>query len=197
MIRAARQIWDETGDICSTLTENYLHDRGITIKPSKVRHHPSLRHFETGLCLPAMVAAVQNVNGEFQAVHRTFLSPVGKGKAAVSTSKKMLGPVGGGAVRLAAVAPELLIGEGIETVLSAMEATGMPGWACLSTGGLRSLHLPEEVRAVIILEDADDPGREAAAAAAQRLIREGRTVRVAPPPAGFKDFNDVLLEGVA
>jgi DNA primase len=61
----------------------------------------------------------------------------------------------------------------------------------------RSLHLPAEVREVIILEDADDPGREAAAAAAERLIREGRSVRVACPPAGFKDFNDVLLEGVA
>jgi hypothetical protein len=109
----------------------------------------------------------------------------------------MLGPVGGGAVRLAAAASELLVGEGLETVLSGMEATGKPGWACLSTGGLRSLHLPKEVRELIILEDADDPGREAAAAAAQRLIREGRTVRVARPPVGFKDFNDVLLEGVA
>ena len=42
----------------------------------------------------------------------------------------------GGAVRLAPAAEKLMVGEGIETVLAAMQATGMPGWAALSTSGL-------------------------------------------------------------
>jgi len=36
-------------------------------------------------------------------------------------------------------------------------------------------------------------GRQAAAALAERLTREGRIVRVARTPPGIKDFNDLLL----
>jgi len=45
---------------------------------------------------------------------------------------------------------------------------------------------------VIILADGDEPGDAAALDAAMRWKREGRTVRIARPPAGM-DFNDVLL----
>jgi len=181
-----------------TLVTTYLASRGLhLLPPTSLRFHPGLTH-PSGGTWPAMVALVTRGSDDAPiAVHRTFLARDGSDKAPVEPQRMMLGPVGGGAVRLAAAASELLIGEGLETVLSGMQLTGKLGWACLSTGGLRSLHLPEEVREVTILEDADDQGREAPAAAAQRLIREGRTVRVARPPVGFKDFNDVLLEGVA
>ena len=36
----------------------------------------------------------------------------------------------------------LMVGEGIETCLAAMQATGHPAWAALSTSGLRALDLP-------------------------------------------------------
>jgi len=56
----------------------------------------------------------------------------------------------------------LMIGEGIETCLAAMQETGHPAWAALSTSGLRALDLPKAVRDVIVLADGDDPGEAAA-----------------------------------
>src|SRR5512132_258922 len=86
----------------------------------------------------------------------------------------------------------LMIGEGIETCLAAMQATGHPAWAALSTSGLLSLDLPSDARDVIVLADADDAGQAAARDAALRWRREGRRVRIAYPPQGM-DFNDMLL----
>ena len=104
----------------------------------------------------------------------------------------MLGPCHGGAVRLGTPGDVLMVGEGIETCLAAMQATGNPAWAALSTSGLRALDLPQEVREVIVLADGDDPGEEAAREAALRWKRERRSVRIARPPRGC-DFNDLLL----
>lgn len=125
-------------------------------------------------------------------LHRTFLRPDGSGKAPVQPDKMMLGPCAGGAVMLAPAAHCLMVGEGIETVLSAMRATGLPGWAALSTSGLGALGLPPEVVEVVILADADPAGEAAAVRAARRWTREGRRVRIARPPEGL-DFNDVLM----
>ena len=104
----------------------------------------------------------------------------------------MLGPCRGGAGRLAQQGGLLMVGEGIETCLAAMQATGYPAWAALSTSGLRTLDLPGDVRDVIVLADGDDPGEAAARDAAMRWKREGRSVRIARPPRG-SDFNDLLL----
>ena len=89
-----------------------------------------------------------------------------------------------------------MIGEGIETCLSVMQATGHPAWAALSTSGLRTLDLPGDVSDVIVLADGDDPGEAAARDAAQRWKRKGRRVRIAPAPRGT-DFNDILMSGAS
>lgn len=106
----------------------------------------------------------------------------------------MLGPCCGGAVRLADPGDLLMIGEGIETSMAAMQATGNPAWAALSTSGLRGLCLCEDVRHVIVLADGDAAGEAAARECAWRWKREGRRVRIARPPQG-KDFNDMLMDG--
>jgi hypothetical protein len=126
------------------------------------------------------------------AIHRTWLAPDGSGKAPVKPAKMMLGPCIGGAVRLATFGQPLLVGEGIETTLAAMQATGHCGWAALSASGVRTLDLPEEARDIIILADGDQAGTAAAHAAAFRWHREGRRVRIAQAPTGT-DFNDLLV----
>jgi putative DNA primase/helicase len=130
------------------------------------------------------------------AVHRTFLARDGASKAPVTPQKMMLGPCRGGAVQLAVPDAKLMVGEGIETCLAVMQATGLPAWAALSTSGLRALDLPSEIRDVVVLADGNEPGEAAALAAARRWKREGRTVRIARPPTGM-DFNDLLLGRVA
>ncbi len=125
------------------------------------------------------------------AIHRTFLAPDGGGKAPVDPAKMMLGPCRGGVVRLTEAGDVLMVGEGIETCLAAMQATGNAAWAALSTSGLRSLDLPRDVRDLIVLADGDEPGEAAAQDCARRWKREGRRVRIARPPKG-SDFNDML-----
>ena len=140
-----------------------------------------------------MVAAVAKVPGrEVQAVHRTFLAPDGR-KAEVEPAKMSLGPVGRGAVRLAAAGPQLAVTEGIETGLSVQEATGLPTWAALSAPGLKKLVLPELPLAseVVIAADHDEVGLRAAEQAAERWTAESRKVRIAKPEEYGMDFNDV------
>jgi phage/plasmid primase-like uncharacterized protein len=107
----------------------------------------------------------------------------------------MLGRVAGGAVRLGEAAETLLIAEGIETGLSAMQASGLPVWAALSTSGMTSLALPPIVRTVVILadHDANGAGERAARIAAARWLAERRRACIALPPELGSDFNDVLL----
>ena len=93
------------------------------------------------------------------AIHRTFIARDGAGKAPVEPSKMILGPCHGGVVRLAERGEVLMVAEGIETGLAAMQATGHAAWAALSTSGLRGLDLPRDVRDVIVLADGDDPAK--------------------------------------
>jgi putative DNA primase/helicase len=144
-----------------------------------------------------MVALVEHAKHGPVAIHRTYLQAAGRGKAGIDPDRATLGPVGGGAVRLAPIVPNewLIVGEGIETTLSAMQASHLPGWAALSAGGLGKLVLPPVATHVIIAADNDEHGRgqRAAREAAERFMSEGRQVRVATPP-GAGDFNDVLTE---
>jgi hypothetical protein len=84
-----------------------------------------------------------------------------------------------------------MVGEGIETCLSAMQLMGLPAWAALSAPGLRSLVLPADVKDVIVLADGDEAGEKAAQDCVRRWMAEGRSVRIDRAPRGM-DFNDVL-----
>jgi putative DNA primase/helicase len=188
----ALKIWAASKWPSGTGVETYLKARGIELLPSdRLRFHTGLRH-PSGSVWPSMVALVsQGLDDRPSGIHRTFLAPSFKVKAPASPDKMMLGVCRGGAVRLGGSGSPLLIGEGIETTLSAMQATGLPGWAALSTSGLTSLTLPPDIRDVIILADGDEAGRRASFATGTRWRREGRRVRIAHAPDG-KDFNDLV-----
>ena len=190
---AALMIWRSSLPINGSPVETYLRSRGLFLAaPLSLRFHPALKH-PSGSTWHTMVALV--VNGETgspMAIHRTFIARDGRGKAPVDTAKMMLGPCRRGVVRLGEPSDVLMVGEGIETCLAAMQATGNPAWAALSTSGLRSLDLPYNAGNVIVLADGDAPGEAAAQECAKRCQREGRRVRIARPPNGM-DFNDLLV----
>lgn len=190
---AALAIWRASRPAEGTQVEIYLRSRGLTIAiPPSIRFHAGLKH-PSGAVWPAMVALVTHgAHGKPIGIHRTFLVRDGTGKAPVEPAKMMLGPCRGGAVRLGPAGDVLMVGEGIETCLAAMQASGHAAWAALSTSGLRVLDPPREVRDVIVLADGDDPGEAAARDCARRWKREDRRVRIARPPQGM-DFNDLLL----
>ena len=188
---AASRIWQSAKPAPGTLVEVYLQARDICTAPPPTLRFDALKH-PSGSIWPTMIALLtRGTDGASQAIHRTFLSLDGTAKAPVDPQKMMLGPCCGGAVRLAEARDLLMVGEGIETCLAAMQATGNPTWAALSTSGLRSLDLPSDVRDVIVLADGDDPGEAAARDCARRWRDEGRRVRIARPPQGM-DFNDML-----
>ena len=189
---AALAIWQASQPAEGTPVATYLRSRGLDLRASPaLRFHARLKH-PSGGGWPAIVALVTHGGtGSPIAIHRTFLARNGDGKAPVDPAKMMLGPCRGGVVRLAEAGDVLMIGEGIETCLAAMQATGNPAWAALSTSGLRSLNLPRDRLYVIVLADGDEPGEAAAHDAARRWKREGRRVRIARPPMGM-DFNDLL-----
>lgn len=189
----ASDIWDASEPLRETLAETYLEIRGISEKSiSDLRFHQNLKHPD-GRLLPAMIGRVADpMTNKFLGVHRTFLDPSGKAKASVEKSKLMLGPCGGGGVKLREATDTVLIGEGIETCLSAMQVTKIPAWAALSTSGMKALQLPTSITTVYVLADGDDVGEAAASSCAKRWSAEGRIVRIARPPRGY-DFNDILL----
>jgi putative DNA primase/helicase len=191
--QTALRLWGASVPAAGTLVETYLRSRGIVMPiPATLRFHGGTKHAR-GKFWPAMVALVtRGTDGAPLAIHRTYLARDGACKAPVDPQKMMLGPVRGGAVWLGPIGDRLMVAEGIETALSAMQATGQPAWAALSTSGLRTLELPVEARDVVVLADGDEPGEAAARDAARRWKRGGRRVRIARPPRGF-DFNDVLL----
>jgi putative DNA primase/helicase len=192
-VATALSIWRVAVPANGTLITKYLTSRGLEVSPPPtLRFHPGLKHPSGGVwpCMVALVA--RGPDGAPLAIHRTFLACDGSGKAPVKPQRMMLGPCRGGAVRLAEPGDVLMVGEGIETCLAAMQASGHSAWAALSTSGLRYLDLPAGIRDVIVLADGDEAGEAAAGACAYRWKREGRRVRVARPPRGL-DFNDLLL----
>jgi hypothetical protein len=193
-IALARRIWDATRDAGGSSVVRYLAGRGITLAvPPSLRWTPSMRRPD-GTYAPAVVARVDSLDGELIGVHRTWLVSDASGVWR-RRDRASLGPIAGGAVRLGPAGEMLLIGEGLETCLAAMQAASLSGWAALSTSGMVALKLPSMVQSVIILADNDrsGAGEHAARAAAQRWIAEGRRASVWISPHVGTDANDLLL----
>ena len=191
----ALKIWAGSTTALHTLADTYLTARalpGLAASPA-LRFRGDCHHPEERGRYPALVALVVDVAGKPVAVHRTYLARDGR-KAAMTPPKASKGPVWGGGIRLDPEAPEIVIGEGLESSASAGRLLGLPAWAALSAGNLaRGLVLPPSVHAVVVAADADEAGNNAAEAAAARWRAEGRRVRIARPDAAGRDFNDILI----
>ncbi len=197
--RRARALWERSRP--DSILAAYLASRGLaSLEASTVlRFAPSVGYPEGGLKLPAMIARVQDVDGETVAVHRTYLCRDGSGQAGVDIRKASLGPVWGAAIRLNPHDPSrpLVVGEGIETAASAGIMLQAPAWSAISAGNLgAALQLPADVRDIVIAADRDSEGRSRAGQAARRWQQEGRTVRIAVP-TGSGDWNDALVREIA
>jgi hypothetical protein len=190
-------LFEASVPVAGTLAETYLRSRGITLggKTSALRFHPKCWHRDEGqtksIPRPALIAAVTDGAGRCQGVHRTWLAPDGQSKAAVETQRRAMGHLLGNAVRLTPCDDILVVGEGIETMLSVREAApGLPVWAALSSGHLGAVLLPEGLQRLYIAIDRDPAGQRAAERLTARANEVGITVRVFEPRLG--DFNDDL-----
>lgn len=194
-IAQARLIYDS--GVWNALIALYLRSRAISLVSPLLRFNPTAPH-RIGARLPAMLAPVVDLAGQQTGVHLTYLRHDGSGKADLPSEfqRETRGVIRGGAIRLAPHdgGTELVIGEGIETTLSAMQLFGRPGWSAVYAGGLKTLGLPPEVRHIVIAADNDTTGagQRAALIACERWTAEGRQVAIKLPPTPGDDFNAVL-----
>ncbi len=224
--RQAQRLYLSAQPIAGTPAERYLRDeRGIDLArlprmPRSLVYHPELYSVETQTAWPGMVAAVVGPQGQFLAVHRTFLQVHRNGrvtKAPLRDAKRTLGLYQGGCVRLWKGAankslfqvPEgsaVTISEGIEDGLTCAVADPSRMVLCaVSLGAMAELVLPDQVSAVHIAQQNDGANKKAAAdltRAIDHFFKAGKRVFVFAPPKGVKDVNDLLRqsgreEGVA
>ena len=200
---AARRLWWRCRPVDGTHAEAYLRARGLArCRFPALRFHPELRYREGSAVrrLPGLVAAVTGDDGAVQGVHRTWLDPRRPAKADVASPRKALGRIRGLAVRFGAPADDvatLLVGEGIETVLSLVTAVPeITAAAALSAGSLGAFSTPPAFRRLVIARDNDFEGERAPERLARRCARAGVAATVIVPESG--DFNDDLATlGVA
>ena len=176
---AARRLWRACRAVDGTHAEAYLRARAIDrCRFPALRFHPALNYRDRdAVC----------------GIHRTWLDPSAPAKAAVLSPRKALGHVHGRAVRFGSLdSGTLLVGEGIETVLSLVAAVpAIPAAAALSAGSLGAFAPPSGLARLVIARDNDAEG----ARAAERLRRRCRELGIAAaavvPRRG--DFNDDLI----
>ena len=195
---AARRLWRRCRAIGGSHAERYLQARGLSrCRFAALRFHPALRYREGSEVrrLPALVAAVTASGGAITGVQRTWLDPRRPAKAGVALPRKALGRVYGLAVRFGAPAdgPALVVGEGIETVLSLVTAVPeITAAAALSAGSLGAFAPPPGTARLVIARDNDEDGALAAERLAMRCAQAG-VAAVVLVPAG-NDFNDDLVD---
>jgi hypothetical protein len=131
-LRLARDIWHASAPGHPLLID-YLAARGVAVAalertwggpPPCLRLHPDLEHRQAGRVVhrgPAMVALIARP-GWIAGIHRTWITPGGRARLGVSKiPKQWLGATGrmmGCPVRFTAPGPNMVVGEGIETVLA-------------------------------------------------------------------------------
>lgn len=191
-VARARRIWDESRPLRPTVATAYLRRRAIpeaSWDTSALRFHAHMTSLDDRAKRPALVAAITDGAGELQGVQVTLLTAHGTAKAAVPTPRRVIGKLKGGVVRLHAARDELAIGEGVETMLSASRALGLPSWAALTADNLSRFTIPSFIRRIVIVVDNDTAGARAAELLRDRSLPEVR-VETASVPEGFNDFND-------
>lgn len=188
----ALALWNSAGPVPGTEAAVYLRSRGLNIDPPEALRFARLQYGRTGPLHPVLLALVTRVDGRPTGVQRTYLAAGGLRKLDVGKPRLSLGRLRGGAIRLAPVAGELILTEGLEDALSLVQATGRPAWAAAGAGMFDGVELPPSVSAITIGADNDAAGRESARKAAERFAANGLAARIAWPPCGHKDFNAAL-----
>jgi putative DNA primase/helicase len=207
-----RDVWKATTDVRGSVAETYLAKRGIWTanQPTVLRAHPGLGYVHGKERkyygkFPCLIAPVRNIRNEIVSLHRIFLSDEGD-KAPVPDAKKMMSQCSelqGSAIRLFPAKGDVLgVAEGIETALAVHAITRMPVWSCVSAVLLELVHIPANIKHVVIWADLDKSGRgiQAAERLADRLEKEGLTVEIYLPPCAIPDDSkgvdwlDVLLK---
>lgn len=193
---AASRLWAAAGSIAGTRAEAYLRARGIwhTRFPA-LRYHARVYYRADDDAplrrLPALLAAIADLDGRVVGVHRIWLDPSAPILAAVPAPKRSLGPHLGQGVHFGALSRDLVAGEGVETLLSLKSACPeLAMVAALSAGHLAGLVLPPALERLWIARDRGTAGHRAATRLRVRAEADDIAVHDLVPRLG--DFNEDL-----
>jgi hypothetical protein len=182
----------------------YLPARGLnpTAFPDlsrAVRFAPRCWHAASKAETPALIVALTDEAGQVRAIQRLYLTADCRAKACKPMS---LGKISGLAIKLGPPTDTLYVAEGLEDAMTAQQASNgeSSAWAAAGSSNMPNLVVPDAVRTIIFLgqNDKDDPNQrdktfeQNLAKAAPKLMSKGKAVRVAWPPAGVKDINDLV-----
>ena len=164
-----------------------------------VRFAPRCWHAASKAETPALIVALTDEAGQVRAIQRLYLTADCRAKACKPMS---LGKISGLAIKLGPPTDTLYVAEGLEDAMTAQQASNgeSSAWAAAGSSNIPNLIVPDAVTTVVFLgqNDKDDPSQhdktfeQNLAKAAPRLMSEGKAVRVAWPPAGVKDINDLV-----
>jgi hypothetical protein len=199
-------IWNVAQPLQDTIGERYLSEtRGIDVSKlpptmnDALRFHPHCV-FGARTYRPCLIALMRDPATDAPVgIHRIGLAQ--ENGAIIKLGRMALGHMG--VVKLWPLNGngQLVVGEGIETVLAAATrisyrgAPLTPAWSAVAKGGLGRLPVLPGVARIILLVDHDENGEgQRAAELAQRIWKSaGRTtVPLIPNQKGW-DFNDVVL----
>ncbi len=213
---SANRTFERGRDIAGTAAQTYLTGTRMISADIVALAGSSLRFVER-LALPSdvktagsfggLIAAIHDREGKLIAVQRQWLTASGE-KAPFPNPKRFLGPASGGGCYVGLKAGEALSGrvmiaEGMETLLSAMQVHDVrQGIAAFTAPHLGKLKLPPPHPGVEILiaQDAGGAGESEAERLRKRLEEEGHRVVLLSPPKGMHpetqkslDWNDVVM----
>ena len=179
-----------------TLAHVYLRNRHIDRFGTALRFHPGAFVMdEIGRVQPrpALLAAITDDAGRTTGCARTWLNPDTAAVAPMIAPKRILGRLGGNAVRISELplSCEQIVGEGLESVLSV--GTALPDVdiaACLTATNLAVYQPPSRVKRLWVAHDNDKAGDRALATLKARA--ETASFRVFALPPLRNDHNDDL-----
>jgi hypothetical protein len=194
-----RATWEEAVDPRGTIVETYLASRRLML-PDEVagavlRFHPACpwtAEDGSDIRVPAMVAAMRDIaTDELKAVHRTRLTVDGR-----KVDRRMFGAAAGTAIKLdpdEVVTMGLVVGEGIETALSARQLGFRPAWALGSVGAIARFPVLSGIEGLTLLAETDKTGANAKAIkeCGTRWDAAGRVVVLVKSKCDG-DMNDAL-----
>ena len=181
---SALRLWEAAGPITNTLAMRYLAEKrriDLASLPPNIdevlRFHPCCP-FGIGTRHPCLIAMMRDIATDAPTgIHRIGLAP-----DASKIERRMLGR--GGAVKLWPAGKQLVVGEGIETVLAAATripyrgAPLQPAWSAVSSGALGKFPVVPGVERLIMLVDHDHNGiGQADASALRRAVDQRRAHR--------------------
>lgn len=215
-IERARKIWRAAGRLEGSMAEAYLKHRGVVALPgAKLRAasdvpywHNIAGEWRSIYVGPAMVGAIQGRDGHFIGCHITWIDPqlqTASGKASIVhpetgeilDAKKVRGSQKGGHIELGCDGlRRLVVGEGIETVLSVQMAESTLKrdlstlyWSSVNLHNLGGKSVGSVAHPSLILTDSK--GRKRAQRVPGPVPDLSDSAVLAPP----EEIDDILLLG--